>query len=1095
MDSSFSAASLLDRDLVAAAVRGRLDAGGPAVVGGLWGSASALYLAYWLAAERGAVLVLAATIDDSEGIGRDLERFGVDARELLPFTPAEGPSEARAVRDAASLARDLRSLRRLRESTGRRVLLAPVLAALAPVPRPDALGDASFTVSVGDRLDRDALAEKFAARGFRRAPVVVTPGEFAVRGDIVDVFPLSEERPIRLELLGDDVESIRRFDPETQRSESSMPSATVALIGEDDAREGRGTVLDYLGPNDLVVLKDPAEIRARVERASGGAPGLAEAFAALAVELGDGLAAEPTSPRRARRRMLSLQSAPALEGDGTWNAHVGAIDSGGPTMAQALETLRGLLTECDRVTVFCQSEAERRRFHEVLEQNRTGGRIEGLDRLDLEVGDLERGFRLPERRRAFLSHHELFHRHQKRRDVPPPAPAYSRPLDDFLELKPGEYVVHTFHGIARYQGLKRIVEHGRTKEFLSLEFSDEVTLYVPVTQVDLVQRYVGVRGHSPALSTLGGKNWSNRKSAVASAVSTLALELLDVAATREKKQGITYPPDSEWQHEFEAAFPFPDTEDQKEATAAIKGDMTSPRPMDRLICGDVGFGKTELAMRAAFKAVDAGKQVGVLVPTTVLAEQHLETFRERFCDYPFVIESISRFRTAKEQRDILERTAAGGVDILIGTHRLVQDDVVFRDLGLVVIDEEQRFGVEAKQKLKRLRATVDVMTLSATPIPRTLHMALLGLRDISSLSTAPVGRQPIETIVQPFDPRRTQDAIRFELARDGQVFFVHNRVETIDRMRQKLQEWVPEARYEVVHGQLPERELESRMLRFTEGEVDVLVTTTIIESGLDIPNANTILINRGDLFGLADLHQLRGRVGRYKKKAYAYVFYPGDRALPTDAEERLRALEQHTELGSGFKIAMRDLEIRGAGNLLGAEQSGHIAAVGYDLYCKLLRDAVKQLRNEPVPPSVEADVDLGVDALLPATYVPDTRQRMEVYRKICQIETDAEAEAVVEELRDRFGAPPTEVRNLVDVARVRAILRPLSVRSVKRQPDRLVVLFSNPRAAEPLLRQSSLEARLVSERTLHLILPDPRASVRDVHALLRKGLQRRGLAV
>jgi transcription-repair coupling factor (superfamily II helicase) len=1088
-------ASILDGDPVASAVRAWLDAGRSATVGGLWGSSSALHLAHWLRGERGAVIVLGATLDDAEGLERDLRRFGLEPRELLPFTPAEGPSESRAVRDAASLARDLRSLRRLREATGRRVLLAPILAALEPVPKPEALGDASFAIAVGDRLDRDGLAERLAGRGFRRAPVVVAPGEFAVRGDIVDVFPLSEEQPIRIELLEDDVESLRRFDPETQRSAESLTSVAVALVGEDDARSGRGTLLDYVGPDDLVVLHDPGEIRARVERASSGSPAVGEAFARMVDALGRPAALTGTPLDSPPRRTLALQSAPAPDAPGTWNARVGAIDSGGPTMVQALDTLRSLLEESDRVTVFCQSEAERRRFHEVLEQNRTAGRIDGLDRLDLEVGDVERGFRLPDRRGAFLSHHELFHRHQKRRDLPPPAPAYSRPLDDFLELKPGEHVVHTFHGIARYQGLKRIEEHGRTKEFLTLEFSDEVTLYVPVTQVDLVQRYVGVKGHSPALSTLGGKTWSNRKQAVASAVSTLALELLEVAATREKKQGIEYPPDSEWQHEFEAAFPFPDTEDQKEATAAIKGDMTSPRPMDRLVCGDVGFGKTELAMRAAFKAVDAGKQVGVLVPTTVLAEQHLETFRERFCDYPFVVESISRFRTAKEQRDILERTAAGQVDILIGTHRLVQDDVVFRDLGLVVIDEEQRFGVEAKTRLKRLRATVDVLTLSATPIPRTLHMALLGLRDISSLSTAPVGRQPIETVVQPFDPKRVKEAIRFELGRDGQVFFVHNRVETIDRMRQKLAEWIPEARYEVVHGQLPERELEQRMLSFVEGEVDVLVTTTIIESGLDIPNANTILINRGDLFGLADLHQLRGRVGRYKKKAYAFVFYPGDRVLPSDAEERLRALEQHTELGSGFKIAMRDLEIRGAGNLLGAEQSGHIAAVGYDLYCKLLRDAVKALKNEPVPPSVEADVDFGADAFLPETYVPDTRQRMEVYRKICRVETDVDAETVVEELRDRFGAPPAPVRNLIDIARVRAILRPLSVRSVKRQPDRLVVLFSNPRAAEPLLRQATLEPRLVSERTLHLILPDPRASVRDVALLLRKGLQRRGLAV
>ncbi len=1091
MNSAAHALALLEHDSIAAAAHERLGRSRAATLGGLWGSSAALYLAALARREAGAILILTPTLDEADGLTSDLALFGIDPREILPFAPAELPSEraapadqsARDVpRDAASLSRDLRSLRRLARTSGRRLLVAPILAALEPVPLPEAIADAQWSLKIGDALDPATAAERLAARGFRRTPIVVAPGEFAVRGEIIDVFPLAEELPIRIELLGDEIESIRSFDPEAQRSREEFPAIILSILGADDAKGGRGTVLDYLSPDDLVVLRDPGEIRARVERLSAGASGLLETFAAL-------------ERRLSAHRTLKLQALPVGPSEGAFNVPVGSIEAGAPTLAQALETLRGLLAGADRVTVFCQSEAEKKRFHEVLEQNRQGGRLEGIERLDLELGDLTRGFVLSGIRRALLSHHELFHRQRKRRDLPPPAPVYSRPVDDFLELSSGELVVHTFHGIARYRGLKRMAEGERTKEFLTLEFADKVLLYVPVTQVDLVQRYIGVKGHSPSLSTLGGRSWAKRKRAVETAVTDLAVELLEVAALREKKEGIAFPPDSEWQHEFEAAFPFPDTDDQREATAVIRADMESPRPMDRLVCGDVGFGKTELAMRAAFKAVDAGKQVAVLVPTTVLAVQHLETFRERLCDYPFVVESLSRFRTAKEQVDILDRTLRGGVDILIGTHRLLQPDVAFKDLGLIVIDEEQRFGVEAKQKLRRLKATVDVMTLTATPIPRTLHMALLGLRDISSLADAPIGRQPIETQVLPFDPQSIRAAVRFELARDGQVFFLHNRVETIDRMRARLAELVPEARYEVVHGQLPERDLEARMLAFVEGQVDVLVTTTIIESGLDIPNANTILINRADLFGLADLHQLRGRVGRYKRKAYAYLYYPADRVLPSDAQDRLRAIEHYSELGSGFKIAMRDLEIRGAGNLLGAEQSGHIAAVGYDLYCRLLRDAVKRVRRETVPPSIEVDVDLGDDAFLPETYVPDTRQRMEVYRKICQVSSEEEVGGVMEELKDRFGAPPQAVRNLIDTAWVRALLKPLSVRSMKRQADRLVVLFGNRQAVEPLLRPSRLEPRLVGERTLHLVLPEPHASARDVSVLLRRGLQRHRLPV
>ncbi|MEM8739366.1 MAG: transcription-repair coupling factor, partial [Planctomycetota bacterium] len=594
--------------------------------------------------------------------------------------------------------------------------------------------------------------------------------------------------------------------------------------------------------------------------------------------------------------------------------------------------------------------------------------------------------------------------------------------DAFLDLGVGDYVVHVDHGIAKFTGLKTMKRGGERGEYLTLQFADAALLHVPAGQIDLVQKYIGGFQGRPPLSTLGGKRWKKQKDSVAEAVKDLAAELLRVQAARETQPGVRYPADTRWQKEFEAEFPYEETEDQWAAIGAIKADMTEATPMDRLVCGDVGFGKTEVALRGAFKCVEFGKQVAVLVPTTVLAEQHERTFRSRLADYPFRVESLSRFKTAKQQRKTLEAVARGEVDVLIGTHRILSDDVKFADLGMAIIDEEQRFGVEHKNKLLGLRLTAEILTLTATPIPRTLHMSMVGLRDISSLTTPPVDRRAIVTEVVPYDERRIEQALRRELAREGQVYFVHNRVSNLRTIADDLQRLAPDARIVVGHGQMPPKMLEEVMLTFMRREADILVSTTIIESGIDIPTANTIFINRADHFGLAELHQLRGRVGRYKHRAYCYMLLPPDRTVNEVAAKRLKAIENYSMLGAGFKIAMRDLEIRGAGNLLGAEQSGHIAAVGYEMYCVLLEQETKKLRNEPIIEASKCHLELPAPetgSTLPKRYIKSDKHRMDAYRRLTRVDSLDQLDKVTHDLTDAFGKPPAAAQNFIDLMEVR----------------------------------------------------------------------------
>jgi transcription-repair coupling factor (superfamily II helicase) len=702
---------------------------------------------------------------------------------------------------------------------------------------------------------------------------------------------------------------------------------------------------------------------------------------------------------------------------------------------------------------------------------------------------MHQGFDWPAGELAVVGHHEVFHRYQQRRRIRRTHAA--RPVESWLDLNVGDYVVHVVHGIARFTGMRVMQKSasGKREEYLTLEFAEGAKMHVPVTQIDLVQKYIGAGGAAPTLSKLGGTRWSKTKERVEEAIGDMAAELLRIQATRSSRAGIAYPEDTTWQREFEGSFIYTETEDQLKSLNEIKRDMRKPTPMDRLLCGDVGYGKTELAIRAAFKAVEYGRQVAVLVPTTVLADQHERTFGERLADYPFVVECLSRFKSKKEQAEIIARTKKGQVDVLIGTHRLLSKDVAFKDLGLLVIDEEQRFGVEHKERLKRFRETMDVLTMSATPIPRTLHMSLVGIRDISSLATPPLDRRSIVTQVTPWDEQLIREAIVRELNRDGQVFFVHNLVFDIQSFADRVHQIVPEARIIIGHGQMREHELEKVMLKFVRHEADVLVCTTIIESGLDIPNCNTILIDQANRFGLSELHQLRGRVGRYKHRAYCYLMLSAGKPLTSAAAKRLKAIEEYSDLGAGFRIAMRDLEIRGAGNILGAEQSGHIAAVGYELYCQLLENAVRKLKDEPEEPFRPVHLELDVPAHIPRSYIESDRQRMEIYRRLTRCRSRAELEQLEQDIRDAFGAHPEPVQFLLDLAELRILAQPHGIRSITQRPPDLVFSVDDLSQSEPLFANTPGSARMADVHTIHWRLTEAYFEPRTMIAVLRRLLQ------
>jgi len=1108
-------------------------------VSGLTAPAQALLVAT-AAAQDGVVLVVATNADVERAVA-DVRFFlaalegltETDAtRAVLPcpaleVDPYRGLSPHFEV--ASARARALHAL-----ATGvARVVVVSAAGLLPRMSAPDRLVATGLELVAGGELSPTALGDLLAEAGFVREDPVDARGEFCVRGGVVDVFPPGEPSPLRLEFVGDTIESIRRYDSSTQRSIEPTDRATVVPVRELfestdgvglDAFDRSATFLDFalragrcrflvaesdevatraaqlveqLGagfadalargervppPEDLIVTWEEAEgwlaHATRLEllaiddtpeppsmRSARSGPGEARLPAEVSEKVGapSSESGVPTSQFRVSGpefRHVSCQ--PAVEFRGRvadWVAEIGRLRAAGDTVVFVAATPG----RAER-TIGLLADAEVRAVSLDRAEDTLGASVL------VAIGQLSRGFRLPDAGLQLFAETDVFDEerrvHERRRSV---ARTF---LSDFRDLKTGDHVVHVDHGIGVFVGLKRLAVGRDTQEFVELRYAGDDKLFVPVERLDLVQKYTG--GAHPTLDRLGGTTWERVKTRVRKAMRDMAEELLKLYAARRAAGGHAFSADTHWQQEFEDAFEYELTPDQVAAIQDIKRDMETPFPMDRLLCGDVGYGKTEVAMRAAFKTVLDGKQVAFLAPTTVLAFQHLKTLHERFAGFPVQIDMISRFRSKAEQRQTLTDLAAGKVDIIVGTHRLLSKDVAFRDLGLLIVDEEQRFGVAHKERIKQLKKRVDVLTMTATPIPRTLNMSLAGIRDMSVIETPPRDRLAIQTSVVKFDTPVITRAIRNELERNGQIYFVHNRVESIYSLGSLLQRVVPEARVAVAHGQMKESALERAMVDFVAHRYDVLLATTIIENGLDIPNANTLIVNRADRYGLAQLYQLRGRVGRSDRRAYAYLLIPPEESLSPVARKRLAAIREFSDLGSGFRVAALDLEIRGAGNLLGGEQSGHIDAVGFDTYMKLLDQAVKELRGEEIEDERTATVNLHVDVRIDEGYVPDMNQRLGIYRRMAAIRQEADLDRILAEVRDRYGPPPVSIRNLAEYARIRTRAGRLGLESVDREGQTVVLKFRGDAPIDPLKLIRVVGARpdltLIPPGTLRLAL-------------------------
>ena len=897
------------------------------------------------------------------------------------------------------------------------------------------------------------------------------PGEFSLRGGILDVFAADWVDPIRVELFGDEVESMRRFDVASQRSLEGLRDIDLTVLS---VVGGEGVCLiDYLPSTCWYLLLEPEQV---VEQGKRYLDRLEQLDGVLG--MGEVMSRVQQSP------LASVSSVAGAAGAATCRLGIESVERFSGEIGRVREEL-DRIAEGHDVFVVAHTEAEVERLGELLVTTQAAA----SGRLFFQVGIIREGFRLVEDRVLVITGSQLFARGQLRR--PTPRRRMGKAIDSFLELGIGDLVVHLAHGIGRYRGLKRLDRNDQIEEHLEIEFAGGTRVYVPAARIGLVHKYIGGTRSRPALARIGGKTWQRQKQAAASAATDLAAELLELQAARMSRPGITFPGDSDWQREFDASFPYRETPDQLTAAEAIRSDMERSRPMDRLVCGDVGYGKTELAMRAAFKAVDNGYQVAVLVPTTILAEQHYQTFRDRMSEFPFDIARLSRFCSGSEQREIVAALKSGQIDIVIGTHRIGSRDLEFYNLGLVIIDEEQRFGVEVKERLKTFRTTVDVMTMSATPIPRTLHMSLVGVRDISNLQTAPADRIAVETRVVRWDDDLIRRAVLRELNRGGQIFFVHNRVHDIHVVFEKLKRVVPEASVRIGHGQMPESELERVMVDFVAHRFDLLLATTIVESGLDIPNANTIFIDEADRYGLADLHQLRGRVGRYKHRAYSYLLVDSRKPLTPNAARRLRAIEEFSEMGAGFAIAMRDLEIRGAGNLLGTQQSGHIAMVGYELYCQLLEAAVRSLKQAPPAETIDVEIDLPGAAYLPDDYVPDMRLKIDFYRRLARVASLDQLSLYREELVDRFGAPPAAATRLLQLSALRIDAACWAITAIRGEDQFLRFSFADPSRMHRLAQITQVRFRIVDDVSAYVPVAqgvgDPDAMLELARSVLPQG--------
>ncbi|MDR1177222.1 MAG: transcription-repair coupling factor, partial [Spirochaetaceae bacterium] len=1110
----------------------------PLEIEGAEGSLRAM-LAALLYRKRPALIVAVTPTDrEAEDLCVDLAGFSVPVlrfpwwgtmpyREMAPLSAVFGERSA--------------ALSHILEG-GKGIVVLPQRAFLTPLPPPEYFKSLLYTLEEGGAIDTGALAARLVSLGYTRVPKVQVPGEFALRGEVFDVFMGGDERAFRLLFDYDRLESIKAFDPIDQSGQERLTKLTIRPLKEVIWSDGRiealeknlasceefsqggkailedlierrtmageelffplafdssanpggqpATILDYMGSDSVLVFME----RERLENAQSA---LRKEYENLYIRARRGFSDAPEQGHKDRKVKDKSHKGGKDKGKGKGGAPGGSgrgdatgsprgvpgrdgnkprevpapsrilLDFAGMAASAGKKTVSfmdmrekpaagvlRLTLSCDsarsffgninylkeefaslsrqgwKLLVAAESDAQALRLLELLKDTQS---------LEVITLPLSAGFALPDIKLMVVQENEIFGR--RKRPLRSLKTVRSAVIDTFVELNPGDYVVHVNYGIGLFKGIERVKALGHERDYVKLEYSGEETVFVPIEQVNLVQRYIGSEGGAPRLDKIGSKSWENRKGKVKQSVEETAEKLLSLYSKRKAATGFAFPRDTEWQTMFEAAFPFDETPDQLRCVEEIKEDMESPHPMDRLVCGDVGYGKTEVAVRACFKAVMGGKQVAFLAPTTILAEQHYENFLERFKQFPVTLGMLSRFVDRSTTKETLKAAASGAVDILVGTHRIIQQDVRFKDLGLMIIDEEQRFGVKDKEKLKELKTNVDCLSLSATPIPRTLHMSLLKIRDMSLLATAPRNRHPIETIIGEYNEEELAAAIRREVERGGQIFFLHNRVESLDKTRMKIEHLVPEMLVETAHGQMDSRDLEDVMHRFIHGGFHVLVSTTIIENGIDIPNVNTIIIDRSDMYGVSQLYQLRGRVGRSDRVAYAYLFYPKDRPLTELAMKRLAVISDFTELGSGFKVAMKDMEIRGAGNLLGREQSGDIYSVGFDLYVRLLDEAIQRLADEHYEAPAETLLELEYSGFIPDSYIDSVQEKMEVYKKIASITSKDELERVYAELLDRFGPLPDEAASLLALSEIRIICREIAVVSLKERDSIVQIEF------------------------------------------------------
>jgi transcription-repair coupling factor (superfamily II helicase) len=1041
----------------------------PHVISGAVGALPGLILSALAQRKEGPVLLVTPGEESAAEVASDAEAFGLSGVCAAPepsLTPYQKVLPSLKYRKS-----EFALLSGLISGTCRLAAI-PARFLSSRLPSRESFSSRQLAVSAGGSLPRETLLAYLAREGYTRSDLVLEMGDFAARGGLVDVFPPDSPRPYRIELDGDEVASLRTFDPDTQRSESRLerlviaPLSAVAESEESDflleERLGHppsaaertlfssavagsvATIFDF-APDAAVAVLDPdlvtsalQEWQDRIEldfdpeiaaiapdEISHSAPSIAKAIAARAFLLFDRLGLSPGVPA-----VLSGEELASFEG----------------RVSEAATEIRSALSSGQRIGVAVSPRGGPEKLHRLAREYE-------LAAVEIFPGILSSGFRLRQSGISVYSEEQIFG--TERTASPARKSASEAFLSDLRDLKPGDFVIHLDYGVGKFLGLRRLPVEGEQREFVEVSYGDDKTLFLPVERLDRIQKYSGAEGAEPKLDRLGGASWERKKSAVRKAVRDLSHDLLRVYARRAQAQGFAFSKDSPWQKEFEDAFEYVETPDQAQAIADVKRDMEKPVPMDRLLCGDVGYGKTEVAMRAAFKAVLDGKQVALLVPTTILADQHFRTFARRFSAFPVTIELLSRFRDRSEQKKIVEKLAEGTVDILIATHRLLSRDIRFRDLGLLVIDEEQRFGVAQKERIKEWKATIDVLSMSATPIPRSLNLSLSGLRDLSIIETPPRDRLAVETQIIPKSADVVRESISFELARGGQVFYIHNRVDSIAAEKTFLEEILPEARIAVGHGQMPEGQLEKTMLDFVSRKSDILLATTILENGIDIPSANTILVDRADMFGLSQLYQLRGRVGRSDKAAYCYLVVEPGAALTETARQRLATIREFCDLGAGFRIAAKDLEIRGAGNFLGAEQSGHINAVGIEMYLDLLDEAMRELRGEEVAPERSVTISLGHELSIPVDYLPEESLRLSLYKRIARAKDDAEIFDIARETEDRFGSQPEPLRRLLEYGRLRRRAERLGIRSLeKRGASYRIVFEENARIDLDRLQQA-----------------------------------------